>query len=243
MNAEAMRPFGNALLAYADGDSAAELIIRRDDGVETPLPVKVFFRHPSQFTPIDCAAIDQCSGRVLDVGGGTGIHAVVAQQSGLVVTAIDVNPAAVDIMRRAGVKDVRCVDVFEFRDGPYDTILMLGHGIGMVETIDGLDRFLSHAHALVSDGGQILLDSLDVRATQDAANLAYHQANRQSGRYIGEVRMQFEFDGELGPYCGWLQIDDNTLRQHADAAGWRCQVVQRGAGGGYLARLTKHRPA
>ncbi|MCL5266811.1 MAG: hypothetical protein M1469_01760 [Bacteroidetes bacterium] len=57
----------------------------------------------------------------------------------------------------------------------------------MTETIDGLDRFLAHAHVLLSDEGQLLLDSLDVRITDDPVNFAYHEANRIAGRYIGEI--------------------------------------------------------
>lgn len=39
MHREAMRPFGLALRAYRAGREEAELVLRRDDGLETPLPV------------------------------------------------------------------------------------------------------------------------------------------------------------------------------------------------------------
>jgi hypothetical protein len=55
---------------------------------------------------------------------------------------------------------------------PFHTILMMGHGIGMVETIAGLHRFLNHARGLVSEDGQVLLDSGDVRVRDNAAHLA-----------------------------------------------------------------------
>jgi hypothetical protein len=54
---------------------------------------------------------------------------------------------------------------------------MMGHGIGMVETLAGLDRFLAHARGWLSGDGQILLDSQDVRVTDDPKNLAYQGAN------------------------------------------------------------------
>ena len=47
---------------------------------------------------------------------------------------------------------------------------------------------------------------------------------------IGEISMQFEFRGKRGPYCGWLQIDADTLNEHAKLGGWN---------GDYLARLTR----
>jgi SAM-dependent methyltransferase len=239
MKPKSMEPYGKALGAYFAGDTDAELILRRDDGREVPLPVGFFFRDPSEFTPIDRAAIDCCRGHVLDVGAGTGGHSLVLQQKGLLVTSIDISPHAVSIMRQRGLLDVRCADIFELEGGPFGTLLMMGHGIGVVETMEGLERFLAHSRSLLSDDGQLLLDSLDVAVTDDPIDLAYHEANRREGRYIGEIRMQFEFMGETGPYCGWLHVDAETLEHCAESAGWRCEVVYREQSGNYLARLTK----
>jgi hypothetical protein len=116
---------------------------------------------------------------------------------------------------------------------------MMGHGIGMVETLAGLDRFLSHARGWLSGEGQVLLESLDVSVSGDPNNLAYHEANRRAGRYIGEVRMHLEYQGQKGPPYGWLQVDAETLNQRATKAGWNCEVILTAASGDYLVRLTK----
>ena len=239
MHKDAMKPFGEALLAYFEGDKTSELILRRDDGQGNSVPCSLFFRDQSGFAPIDKAAIENCRGRVLDVGAGSGLHSLAHQHKGLSVTAIHINPVAVLIMKKRGLSDVHCADIFEFQTSHFDTVLMMGHGIGMVETIAGLDQFLTHAHELVTEDGQLLFDSLDVRCTVDPANLAYREANRQAGRYIGEIRMQSEFQGEESPYFGWLHVDAATLNDHAESAGWRCEVVHRCETGDYLARLTK----
>jgi len=42
----------------------------------------------------------------------------VLQELGLSVCAIDIAPEAVKIMRRRGVRDARCADRFQFREGP-----------------------------------------------------------------------------------------------------------------------------
>lgn len=109
----------------------------------------------------------------------------------------------------------------------------------MVETVAGLDRFLLHAHGLVSDDGRILCDSVEVGTSDDPGHMAYSEANRRSGRYIGEMRLQFEFQGVKGPFCGWLHIDSLTLKKHAESAQWTCEVVCREESGDYLAQLTK----
>ena len=241
MDPAAMEPFGRALRAYLAGDAGAELIVRRDDGKASAVPVAVFFRDESGFTELERSATALCRGRVLDIGAGAGSHSIALQRRGHPVTALDISPEAVAVARQQGVTTLHCVDVFAFTGGPFDTLLMMGHGIGMVETIDGLRRFLAHAPALLAADGQLLLDSLDVRVTDDAENLAYHAANRAAGRYIGEIRMRFEFQDRPGPYCGWLQADAETLRAHAERAGWQCEVVQRAEHGDYLARLLRPR--
>ncbi len=238
MNPDAMTPHGLALKAFFKGDTDAELVGRRDDGVGA-LPVSHFFRTPAEFTPIENTALAACRGRVLDVGAGTGLHSLVLQEKGLEVTAIDVSPHAVEIMQARGVKNAHSADIFTFQDGPFDTLLLLGHGIGMVETIAGLSRFLECAPSLLKAGGQILLDSLDVRLTDVPEHQAYHEANRLAGRYVGEIRMQFSFGDLTGPFCGWLHVDPETLQVHAEKADWRCEALAEEENGDYLARLVR----
>jgi SAM-dependent methyltransferase len=239
MDPEAMGPHGMAMSAFFDGDTKAEVGIRRDDGMEESIPVRHFFRDAPEFTPIENAAIHLCRGRVLDVGAGSGIHSLVLQEKGVPVTSIDISSHAVEIMKQRGVKDAHCADISEFQGGPYDTILLLGRSIGMVETIVGLDRFLDYAQNLVSEEGLMLLDSLDVRVAEDTRHLAYHEANRKSGRYVGEIRLQFHFQGKNGPNCCWLHVDPDTLKERAVVAGWRYDVILQEESGDYLAKLTK----
>ena len=238
MDPSAMAPYGLALEAFFRGDTEAQVLVRRDDGLALPLPIGHFFRPPSAFSPIEVAALDRCRGRVLDVGAGSGLHSLALRSRGLAVTAIDVSPEAVEIMAARGLGDVRRADVFGFEGGPFDTLLLLGHGIGIVEDLPGLDRFLVHARRLVRGGGRMLLDSQDVRRTDDPRHLAYHEANRRAGRYFGMTRIQFEYEGHVGPYCGWLHVDSEILRRHAEPAGWECEVVVE-QNGDYLACLTK----
>jgi hypothetical protein len=107
----------------------------------------------------------------------------------------------------------------------------------------GLDRLLAHARGWLSGEGQELLDSLDARVADNPKNLAYREANRRAGRYIGEVRMHLESQGQKGAPCGWLHVDAETLKRQAAKAGWNCEVILTAAGGDYLARLTEGRTA
>ena len=237
MNPKAMEPHGRALMAYFNGDAEAAVLIRLEGGDERQVGAGVFFRSLEEFTTIEKTALQACRGHVLDTGAGTGSHSLVLQSWRNPVTAIDVNPDAVEIMSQRGVKDVKCIDIFDLEGERFDTLLVLGHGIGMVETLDGLSRFLQHAPGLINPGGQILLDSMDVSKTDDPVNLAYHQTLRDAGRYIGEARIQFEFRGETGPYCGWLHVDPYTLDEIALENGWTCSILHTEENGDYLAQL------
>jgi hypothetical protein len=53
MDLDALMPFGLALVSYLEGDTEATLTVRRDDGIESPIPVSHFFRAPSEFSAIE----------------------------------------------------------------------------------------------------------------------------------------------------------------------------------------------
>jgi SAM-dependent methyltransferase len=243
MDAEAMELYGQSLLDFFNGDTSAKVVVRRDDEFMGDLPASVFFRKPSDFSSLERTAMTLCRGYVLDVGAGAGCHSLALQDRGIRVLAIDVSSHAIEMMSKRGVKEIRHGDVFEFHEGPFDTLMMMMHGIGLVEDLSGLDRFLCHAHRLLKPDGQIVFDSLDVRCTDDPRHLAYLEVNRQAGRYIGQVRTRFEYKGQTGPFFGWLHVDPETLIDHAERMGWSCQVVCREDGGDFLAQLTPMRRA
>lgn len=238
MDREAMGPYGQSLRDYFRGEPSATCVVHRDDGYTEALPASVFFRKPSDFSAIEQRAMGLCRGHVLDVGAGTGCHSLALQDRGTRVLAIDISSEAIEIMSKRGVKECRHADLFEFHEGRFDTLLLMMHGIGMVEDLSGLDRFLGHARTLLRPDGQILYDSLDVRCTEDPGHLAYQESNRQAGRYSGQIRMRFEYKGQMGPIFGWLHVDPDTLASQAETTGWACQVIGMDDGGSYLAQLT-----
>ncbi|MFB1117178.1 hypothetical protein RF240_14915 [Dickeya dadantii] len=64
------------------------------------------------------------------------------------VTAIDESLEAVDIMKRAGVKDARRADIWTMQREHFDTLLMLGRNIVIAGTLEGADKLLTHLHQL-----------------------------------------------------------------------------------------------
>ena len=238
ITAEAMRPFGKALEDFYAGDLAAEVKIHRDDGVVTGMAISAFFRGPVDFQ-VDKVLIDRCRGRILDIGAGAGIHSLFLQEMGFSVCAMDISEEACRVMRRRGIKEVVCASLDMFTAEPFDTLLVLGRSVCMVETLDGLYDFLKDVHRLVGPGGQILLNSLDVNRSSNPRDLAYHEANRKAGRYIGEIRLHMEYQGIAGPVIGMLHVDADTLSAHAARTGWKFEVLLKEKDGHYAARLTE----
>ena len=235
--ADPMTPFGLALRSYFHGVKTAEVIIRREDGLTAPLPASYFFRDESAFSELEIAALRKCRGHVLDIGAGGGIHSLALQAKGFEVTALEIDPELVKILASRGVKDIRQADIFEFSEQTFDTLLMLGHGIGMCGNPEGIDKFLIHAKKLLKPGGQIILDTTDVSKSTDPQNLAYHKANRKAGRYIGDICFRMEYGGVTGPYFHWLHVDPDTLRRHAELTGFQFEVLKETGNGEYLARV------
>ncbi len=73
-------------------------------------------------------------------------------------------------MKERGIKDIRQQDFFKFEGELYDTILMLGHNIGICETIDGIKNLLHRCELLFSPGGQLLVNSVDESVSLEAVN-------------------------------------------------------------------------
>ncbi len=196
-------------------------------------PAAFWFRET--IARLEAHALDLCRGRVLDLGAGAGVHALELQLRGFSVTAIDIVPECVTVMRRRGVQDAQVADLYAFDGGPFDTILNLCNGLDKVGSLADLPRFLARMRHL-APAGQLITDSFDLRAGADATRLAELARRQAAGRYFGESDMRFAYAGVDGAPFSVLHIDDETLLGIAGENGWNAEVLQR-AGGQYLARL------
>jgi SAM-dependent methyltransferase len=229
----AYSPHGAALLDYFHGNEAATLIYTQD-GVRDDVPAAFWFRELAN--PLELEALDRCRGRVLDLGAGTGVHSIELQRRGLEVTAIDVVPECVDIMRRRGVRHVEVANLYDFPAGPFNTIICLCNGLDKVGRLADLPRFLTRIRDLLAPGGALLADSFDLRVGADEHRLGEIARKQESGRYFGEMDMTFEYNDLCGEPFTVLQVDPATLSAQAAACRWTCDILSQ-TGGHYLARL------
>jgi SAM-dependent methyltransferase len=228
-------PLGLALEAFLSGRTDAKITVHSDFTEDEFIPVNYLFREEQELPELERLALKECRGTILDIGAGAGSHALLLQEKGLDVTAVDISAKAVEVMQQRGVAKARCIDIFELKNEKYDTLLMLMNGIGLVGTLDGLDTFLAHAKSLLKPHGQMLLDSTDIiYMFEDEDGCVWIDLN---SNYYGEVRYQMEFDNQAGAEFGWLFVGMDILSDHAKQAGFQCNFLYSDDNNQYLARL------
>ena len=214
-----MELHGQAMLDYLNGDAAALCILRRDDGIAyPPIYAKQFF-YPDGLPELDKIAVENCAGRVLDIGAGAGSHSLAIQERGLDVTSIDISAKAVRVMSERGCKDAKVGDVFDSYSELFDTIFIILN-IGIVQNLNGLARFLKHLETLLTDGGRLITDSIDPRNSEDKSYRKYTQDKITKGCYLGERTLRFEYKDQVSDWFEWIHIDPETLGKYAVEAGF-----------------------
>lgn len=216
---------------YHNGRDVDTLLLHNNYGVPEEMPVEVFFRDEEDMPDVELCALDICEGSVLDIGAGVGMHARILQNRGYEVTALEISKEALKIMAARGVANIIERDIFLFDGKKYDTLLLLMNGIGIVGTIEKLEKFLDHAKTLLNPDGQILLDSSDI-------TYLYEDIPRPEGKYFGELRYRYEYKGKVGEWFEWLYIDQTLLEEIANKKGFDCQVIFEDEDDHYLARLS-----
>ena len=233
-------PHARALLAFEGGDRDASVTVIDDLGDVESLPASWFFRSVAEMPDLERLALESCRGTVLDLGAGAGSHTLILQDRGRVVTAVEILPELVDLLRRRGMKDARPGSLHEPPTGRWDTLLLLMNGWGLAETLSGLERFLSRAHRLLGPGGRIIADSTDMRPLASGKGTGEEgQPIREDGRYVGEVQFQLEFDGHRGDPFSYLYVDPDTLARVAGRTGWTVEIAGSGPDGAFLSVLRR----
>jgi 2-polyprenyl-3-methyl-5-hydroxy-6-metoxy-1,4-benzoquinol methylase len=116
-------------------------ITERNDGFIEPEDPQIWFSNYNEWLDIEKKAMKYVKGRrVLDIGCGTGRHALYLQnEKGFDVLGIDTSPLAIRVCKLQGLKkaEIQCIlqftvkEIRRRRDYSFDTILMLGNNFGL----------------------------------------------------------------------------------------------------------------
>ena len=227
---------GNAIADYARTGKAAKLIVTSTMLDDDEIPVDLLFRGFADMPAIEQEALRLAQGKILDVGAGSGCHALALQEMGKDVCAIDISILSVEVMRERGVRNARAINLFDERlCDRFDTIILLMNGAGMMQRLENMPQFFMRMRQLLAPGGKIYMDSSDLIYLYENEDGSYDID--LNGDYYGQVDFAMQYKNIKGEPFDWIYIDFDTLCVHAEANGFECRMVMEGEHYDYLAEL------
>jgi SAM-dependent methyltransferase len=228
-------PFGEAIHDYFEKGKAPDLIVNSNYTENEEIAASWFFRTEKEMPAVERTALKRCNGKVLDVGAAAGCHTLLLQKKGFNVTALEKSEKAAEVMKKRGIQKVICGDIYQFSENQFDTILLLMNGAGIGETIAGLEMLLTHIKTLLTEKGQILIDSTDIKYLfkEEDGSLWIDLAN---DAYYGEMEYEVKYKKSVSKFK-WLFVDFDTLKKVAKKAGLNCILIENGENHDFLAQL------
>ncbi|MBH15721.1 MAG: hypothetical protein CME30_00365 [Gemmatimonadetes bacterium] len=219
---------------YHECGEDAAVTVTNDFSAPEEIRPSVFFRTEEDFEDWELIALERCGQRVLDIGAGVGSHALVLQARGHSVTALELLPGAVRIMRDRGIEDVRLGRVEELLeiDLAFDTILLLMNGSMLAGTLVGLEHLLASTSSMLSETGVIMMDSTDLGLGGDSWD-------RTNQDYPGELQYQLKYADLVGKVFPQLFVDPEVLRMVSRNVGLQLDIIWQDDSGHYLAELKR----
>lgn len=242
-------PMGAAILDFQKHGKAARLRVLSSMFEEDEMPVTHLFRSFREMPVLEQKALQLAKGRVLDIGAGSGCHTLELQKKGLAVKAIDISPLSCEAMKLRGVKDAECINLFDPHlssgnhseenqkqfEGGFDTILLLMNGTGIAGKTENLPALFQRLKALLNPGGQILIDSSDLKYIYENEDGSFDI--NLNGAYYGEVDYQMIYEDVKGDRFDWLYVDFPLLKSIVETCGLHGELVAEGEHYDYLARI------
>lgn len=226
--------FGKAIQDFYKGNATEDIITSTSISEEDVLPLAYLFRKYSEMPQIEQEALQLAHGKILDVGCGAGSHSLYLQNNGLEVKAIDISKGAIDVCKKRGVLNAEVLPLLEETE-TFDTILVLMNGTGIFQTIKDVPKYLAHLKSLLNPGGQILIDSSDIKYIFEDEDGGFWQ-DLNAG-YYGELDYYLSYKGEKETPMKWLYLDFSTLNIACASVGLQCNMVFEGDHFDYLARV------
>ena len=219
-------------------------VIERDDGLINGAPADHYLDGPEVWQPHDHRALRLCRGHVLDIGVGAGRTAVELQRRGVAVTGLDTSRGAIEIARRRGLRDtvLTTVDAYAAAaTASYDTFLLLGNNLGLIEGARRAPVFLAALARLANPGARIVAQGTDPYGTNDPVHISYHRRNRERGRLGGQLRLRLRYRLLATEWFDYLNCSVAELDGLLAGTRWRLTAVDDGDRPYYLAVMELRR--
>lgn len=230
-------PMGAAISDYFNQRKTDKLRVFSSQFDEDEIPVKELFRNIKTMPMLERTALKLASGRILDVGGGSGCHTLALQEMQKEVCAIDISPLSVEVMKQRGVQQAKLVNLFDetFAE-TFDTVLMLMNGSGIIGQLSNMPVFFQRMKQILRPAGCVLLDSSDLRYLFEEEDGSF--VIDLAGNYYGEVDFRMQYKTIEGDLFDWLYIDFQTLSLYASEYGFKAELIKEGKHYDYLAKIS-----
>ncbi len=227
--------FGKALKTYFLNPEKQNITTWTNLTNEDDVPLSYFFRDFEKMPSIEKKALEIASGKILDVGCGTGSHSLYLQNlRNQNVTALDISEGAVYVTGKRGVKKIKHISIWDFEESGFDTVLLLMNGMGIGKTIVELHKLLKHIKKILAPEGKILVDSSDLIYLFDKEDILLWKGDE---KYYGEVDFGIRFE-EKSDEFPWLYIDPKTLEEVSKSCEFQFKIIERGENFDFLAQLS-----
>ena len=114
---------------------------------------------------------------------------------------------------------------------------MLMNGSGIIGKMKNIRPFIQHIKKLLSPGGQVLMDSSDLRYFLDAKDNVSTVVNPEE-KYCGEILFEVGYVDEISEPFPWLYIYFDALKTAANKENCECTLVEQGKNHDYLAKFS-----
>ncbi|HPE75234.1 MAG TPA: methyltransferase domain-containing protein, partial [Draconibacterium sp.] len=198
-------PFGEAIHDYFEKGKAPDLIVNSNYTEDEKIPVSYLFRTENDMPEIEITALENCRGKILDIGAAAGCHSVILQEKGFDITALEKSEKACEVLRKRDISKVVCADIFNYSETQFDTILLLMNGAGIGETLEGLKKLLVHLKKLLTRNGQILIDSSDIKYLFEEEDGSFWM-DLANESYYGEMEYEVKYKNSVSKFK-WLFVD------------------------------------
>lgn len=231
---------GKAILDFQINNNPENVITETSISEADEMSISYMFRTFQEMPKLEKQALKLAKGKVLDIGCGAGSHALYLKEKGLEVFPIDISKNAIETCRLRGLENAEVLDILDLKDQQFDTLLLLMNGTGIFGKLNKVAQYLNHLKDLMTEDGQILIDSSDLiymfDEDEDGGKWIPMHAD-----YYGELVFNLSYKGENEDAFDWLYLDYNTLQNACIANDLNCELILEGENFDYLARITKQK--
>ena len=233
MSAAGKDPLGRIILDYSKDKIERQVTVESEICEDDFITASYLFRTYEEMPKMEQIALEHCSGSILDIGAGSGIHSTYLKEKGFKVKSIDVSPGAVEFMQSQEL-NAEIQDFYEVTE-QYDTLLMMMNGIGIAGSLKNLERTLLQAKKMLRENGQLLFDSTDIKYlyTDDDGGL-WIDLNTE---YYGNFNFRMHYEDQSTDWFEWLYIDFDKLQESANKLDLKVEKLYE-EDNQFLARIT-----